>query len=49
MKPVPRVLLERIQRHAPPDVEIVPLEWAYDGQDYNLAVFVDEGEDRRAL
>jgi hypothetical protein len=49
MKPVPRVLLEQIQRLAPPDAEVVPLEWAYDGEDYNLAVFVDEGEDRRAL
>jgi hypothetical protein len=49
MKPVPRVLLEQIQRLAPPDAEVVPLEWAYDGEDYNLAVFVDEGKDRRAL
>jgi hypothetical protein len=49
MKPVPRSLLEQIQRLAPPGAEVVPLEWAYDGEDYNLAVFVDEGEDRRAL
>ena len=28
---------------------MVSLDWAYDGEDYNLAVFVDDGEDRRAL
>jgi hypothetical protein len=49
MKPVPRVLPVRIQRLAPPDAEVVPLEWAYDGEDYNLAVFVGDGEDRRPL
>ena len=49
MKPVPHVLLEQIQRLAPPDAAVVPLEWAYDGEDYNLAVFVGKGEDRRAL
>jgi hypothetical protein len=25
------------------------LEWAYDGADYNLAVFVDAGDDHQAL
>jgi hypothetical protein len=49
VKPVLRALVEEIQRVAPPGAEVVPLEWAYDGEDYNLAVFVDEGEDRRAL
>jgi hypothetical protein len=49
MKPVPRALLERLQNLAPPGAEVVPLDWAYDGEDYHLAVFVDEGEDRRAL
>jgi hypothetical protein len=49
MKPVPRALLERLQGLVPPGAEVVPLEWAYDGEDYHLAVFVDEGEDRRAL
>jgi hypothetical protein len=28
---------------------VVPIEWAYDGEDYDLAAFVDEGEDRQAL
>jgi len=49
MKPVPCALLERLQNLAPPGAEVVPLDWAYDGEDYHLAVFVDEGEDRRAL
>jgi hypothetical protein len=49
MKPVPHALLERLQQLAPPGAEVVPLEWAYDGEDYHFAVFVDEGEDRRAL
>jgi hypothetical protein len=49
MKPVPRTLLEQLQPLIPPGGEVVPLEWAYDGEDYHLAVFVDEGEDRRAL
>jgi hypothetical protein len=49
MKPAPRVLLEQIQRLAPPGAEVVPLGWAYDGEDYNLAVFVEDGEDYRAL
>jgi hypothetical protein len=44
-----RALLERLQHLAPPGAKVVSLEWAYDGEDYNLAVFVDEGEDRRAL
>ena len=49
MKPVPRALLERLQQLVPPGAEVVPLDWAFDGEDHNLAVFVDEGEDRRAL
>jgi hypothetical protein len=49
MKPVPRALLERLQDLVPRGAEVVPLEWAYDGEDYHLAVFVDDGEDRRAL
>jgi hypothetical protein len=34
MKPVPHILLEPIQRLAPPDAEVVPLERAYDGGEY---------------
>jgi hypothetical protein len=49
MKPVPRGLLEDLQHLVPPGAEVVPLDWAFDGEDYNVAVFVDDGEDRRAL
>jgi hypothetical protein len=49
MKPVPGISLEQLQRLAPLDAEVVPLEWAYDGKDHNLAVFIDEGEDHRVL
>ena len=49
MKPVPRSLLEHLHHLAPPGAEVVPRDWAYDGEDFNLAVFVDNGEDRRAL
>jgi hypothetical protein len=27
----------------------VPVKWAYDGEDYDLAVFIDEEEDRQVL
>jgi hypothetical protein len=27
---------------------MVPIAWAYEGEDYDLAAFVDEGEDRQA-
>ena len=49
MKPVPPALLERLQHLAPPAAEVVPLDWDHDGEDHNIAVFVDDGEDRRAL
>ena len=49
MKPVPQALLEGLQHLAPPGAEVVSLDWAYDGEDFNLAVFVDDEEDRRAL
>jgi methylaspartate ammonia-lyase len=49
MKPVSRALLERLQHLAPATAEVVPLEWDHDGEDHNIAVFVDNGEDRQAL
>lgn len=49
MKQVPQALVERPQHLAPPGAEVVPLVWAYDGEDHNLAVLVDDEEDRRAL
>ena len=36
MKPVPRALLERLQQLTPPGAEVVPLDWAFNGEDHNL-------------
>jgi len=49
VKPVPKELVARLAEMAPPGSEIIPLDWAYDGEDFNLAVFVDDKEERRAL
>jgi hypothetical protein len=49
MKPVPKALLERIQQLVPPGSEIIPLEWAYEDEDYNIAVLIDDGEDARMI
>jgi hypothetical protein len=34
MNPMPRALMEEIQRVAPEGAEVVSLEWPYDGEDY---------------
>jgi hypothetical protein len=47
MNRVPRALLEHIQRVAPPGAEVVPLDWAYEDEDQNIAVFIDDREDIR--
>ena len=49
MKPVPRALLERLQQLASPGAEVVPLDWAFDGEDHNLAVFIDDAEAPSAI
>jgi len=49
MKPPPTALIERIRQMTPPASEVIPLEWAYEQEDHNIAVFVDDEEDRRAL
>jgi hypothetical protein len=49
MKPVPRALLARLQQLVPLGAEVIPLDRAFDEEDHKLAVFVEEGEDRRAL
>jgi hypothetical protein len=47
MNPVPRTLLEQIQRLAPAGAEVVLLDWAYEDEDQNIAVFIDDREDAR--
>ncbi len=46
MKPVPHDLLELVQKTAPPDAEIVPLTWAFEDEDYNIAVVMPDGIER---
>jgi hypothetical protein len=49
MKSVPKELLERIRETIPAGSEVIPLDWAYEDEDYNIAVLVDDGEDPRAI
>jgi hypothetical protein len=47
MKPVPQALLKRIEELAPQGSEVILLDWAYEDEDHNIAVFVDDQEDAR--
>ncbi len=49
MKPVPKELLARLTEMAPPGSEVMPMDWAYEDEDYNIAVFIDDTEDARTL
>jgi hypothetical protein len=49
MKHVPKELLERIREAIPAGSEVIPLDWAHEDEDYNIAVLVDDGEDPRAI
>jgi hypothetical protein len=42
MKPVPQELLERLRKVAPPEAEIITLPWAYEHEDYNIAVVMPD-------
>jgi hypothetical protein len=42
VKPVPTELMELVKQVAPPEAEVVPLDWAYEHEDYNLAVVVPD-------
>jgi hypothetical protein len=42
MKPVPQKLLERLQKIAPPEAEVIPLSWAFEHEDYNIAVVMPD-------
>lgn len=42
MKPVPTELVELIRQVVPPEAEIVPLDWTYEHEDYNIAVIVPD-------
>jgi hypothetical protein len=47
MKPVPQALLKRIEELAPQGSEVILLDWAYEDEDHNIAVFVDDQENAR--
>lgn len=38
MHVVPQDLLELVKKAAPPEADVVPLPWAFEEEDYNLAV-----------
>lgn len=47
MEPAPQELLKRIEELAPQGSEVIPLGRAYEDEDHNIAVFIDEEEDAR--
>jgi len=42
MKPVPTELVELVKKAVPPEAEVVPLPWAYEHEDYNIAVVMPD-------
>jgi len=46
MKFVPQELQELVKKTAPPEAEIVPLSWAFEDEDYNIAVVMPDTIDR---
>jgi hypothetical protein len=42
MKPVPTELMELVKKVAPPEADVMPLPWAYEHEDYNIAVVVPD-------
>ena len=46
MKSVPQELLELVKKVTPPEAEIVPLAWAFEDEDYNIAVVMPDTIDR---
>lgn len=46
LDPVPQALLELVKTAAPPEAEIVPLAWAFEDEDYNIAVVMPDTIDR---
>ena len=49
MKPVPTTLVEQLRRLTPPGSEVIPLEWTFEDEDYNIAVLIDDGGDARQI
>jgi hypothetical protein len=48
-KHVPQALLKQITAVVPASIEVVPLDFRYEDEDYNIAVCVDEDVNRTCL
>ena len=48
MKPVPQDLLDLVKKAAPPEADIVPLPWAYEDENYNIAIVMPDTIERLA-
>ena len=46
---MPKALLHQIKKVSPPTAEVVALDYRYDDEDYNIAVFVDKGTHQKRL
>jgi len=46
MQPIPEDLLALVSQAAPPEAEIVPLTWAFEDEDHNIAVVMPDTIDR---
>ena len=38
-------LLELVRKTAPPEADVVPLSWAYEDEDYNIAIVMPDTVD----
>jgi hypothetical protein len=47
VKPVPQALVKRIKESVPQGSKVILLDWVYEDEDHNIAVFVDDQEDAR--
>jgi len=47
MKPVSQELLAHLAKMAPPESKVIPMALAYEDEDHNIAVFIDDREDAR--
>ncbi len=46
VQPVPQDLLALVQKTAPPEADVVPLSWAYEDEDYNIAIVMPDTVER---
>jgi len=46
MQPVPEDLMTLVKQTAPSEAEIVPLTWAFEDEDYNIAIVMPDTVER---